>query len=120
MCFRHSFLPNVDETIPDGFEKEVFSYPLKLKPLKIKGVLGTKIKYAPTNLNYDYEKFEFESKSEIEVENYLKSVVKAIEALLSWAENHQPTYLANQIEKNGEAAWIEKLWLAAYAKHAVT
>ena len=120
LCFRHSFLPNIDDVVPDGFEKEVFSYPIKLKPQKIKGILGAKIKYTPSNLNFDYERFEFENKSEIEVKKYLDAVVKSIELLISWAKKHPATFLASQIENNGEAAWIEKLWLAAYAKKAVT
>jgi|GEM_PF-2671653 len=120
LCFRHSFLPNLDEAIPVGFEKEVFSYPIKLRPQKVKGILGTKINYVSSNLNFDYEKFEFENKTDIEVDKYLRTVLEATKILIAWAENNPPSVLAKQIEKNGESAWIEKMWLAAYAEQAVT
>jgi hypothetical protein len=116
LCFRHSFLPNLEEVVPSGFEREVFSYPIKLRPLKVKGILGAKIKYVSSNLNFDYETYEYESKSNIEVEKYLRTVFEATKILIGWAKRNPVSTLAKQIEKNNTGAWIEKEWMAAYAK----
>ena len=115
LCFRHSFLPNLDEEANPGFEREVFSYPIKLKPLAVRAVFGSNIKYRPNNLRYENETFEFVNKTERQVSIYLSKVLKSVQALLSWAQVITPEYLADEIMKCGESAWIEKLWLESYA-----
>lgn len=64
LCFRHTYLPSLSGEVPKGFENEVFSYPLKLKPSKVRSFYGVKIKYEPKNLNYDVERIEFKTKAQ--------------------------------------------------------
>jgi hypothetical protein len=119
LCFRHSFLPNVEEKIPVGYEENVFSYPIKLKPSCIKSQFGAEIKYYPSNLNYDYEHYSFQDKSEQEVVVYLKTVFNSVLLLLDWSKKRPFSYLQKQIKKNGESAWVESLWLNAYSEHTI-
>jgi hypothetical protein len=115
LCFRHSFLPNLDEEVNAGFEREVFAYPIKLKPLAVRTIFGSNIKYRPNNLNYETETFEFRNKTESQITNYLIKVLKSVKALFDWAKSITPEQLAVEINKHGESAWIEKLWLKSYA-----
>ena len=114
LCFRHSFLPNLDEEVNAGFEREVFAYPIKLKPLTLRTIFGGNIKYRPNNLNYETETFEFQNKTESQITNYLIEISRSVKALFSWANLITPEHLAAQINKHGESAWIEKLWLESY------
>ena len=114
LCFRHSFLPNLDEEVNEGFEREVFAYPIKLKPLAVRTIFGSNIKYRPNNLNYETETFEFQNKTESQTKNYLIKVLKSVKMLLGWAKSITPEHFAVEINKHGESAWIEELWLESY------
>jgi hypothetical protein len=115
LCFRHSYLPNLDEEANPGFEREVFAYPIKLRPLAVRTAFRKNIRYRSNNLRYEHETFEFQNKTERQVSNYLLKVLKSVQALLGWAQVITPEYLADEIKKQGESAWIEKLWLKSYA-----
>jgi len=119
LCFRHSFLPNMNGKIPDGYEKEVFSYPIKLKPSKVKGIFGTTIKYNSNNLRYNQEKFNYKNMSQEQTIKYLKKVFEAVVILLNWGRSSPHIELEKQIKSSGESAWIEKIWLSAYAKNHI-
>lgn len=115
LCFRHSFLPNLYEEANPGFEREVFSYPIKLKPMAVRATFGSNIKYRSSNLRYEKEIFEFANKTERQVSSYLAKVLKSVQALLKWAKVVTPELLADEIRRCGESAWIEKVWLESYA-----
>ncbi len=117
LCFRHTFLPNLDEKLNNKSESNVFAYPIKLKPSKVKMMFGNSIKYKANNLQYDYEKFTYENKSDKQIEDYLLNTYKAVIELLKWAKKTNYKVLEKQIFKYGESAWIEKLWLKSYSEH---
>ncbi|MER2495357.1 hypothetical protein ABS858_04580 [Vibrio neptunius] len=114
LCFRHTYLPNLSGEVPDDFENDVFSYPLKLKPSEIRGIWGVKATYEPKNLSYDFERIEFKSKSRAILLKDLERLKKDILAFLKWAKSSNASKLPQQIRQNGEQAWIEGLWLRVY------
>ncbi len=116
LCFRHSFLPNLNKEVPEGFEKEVFAYPFKLKPSDVVGLLSGPIKYKSQNLNYDYERYNFTEQKDKDVTKYLSKVHDAVVKVLNWSKSTEVKKIAQQIQKHNESAWIEKLWLGAYSK----
>lgn len=116
LCFRHSFLPNLDESIPKGFEGEVFAYPLKLVPGKIRNLFGLKIRYLSQNTNYEYGRLIFDGVSNNKVESQLEEVKKDLVAVVEWAKALDLQKFSGEIEDRGSSAWVEKLWLDAYAK----
>ncbi|MBF7073492.1 hypothetical protein ISG33_08805 [Glaciecola sp. MH2013] len=120
ICCRHSFLRNADEIIPEKLEKDVFAYPIKIKPTEVKkGLFGLGIKYTPKNLNFDFEVFTYSNKSEVEVKQYLAKVSKAVDLIKEWFINQPPSKLAFQISTNGTNSWIEKLWIEDYENMAI-
>ena len=110
LCFRHSYLPNLKEQIPEKFESEVFSYPLKLSP---RAALGH-ITYQPKNLNYDHSILKYEDKTEESVIKELETLKECVLALLKWANSCDPIEFAEKIKDKGSNAWIERIWLEAY------
>lgn len=120
LCCRHNFLPNLDEVIPNGFEPEVFAYPLKIRPSEVKkGLFGINIRNKPQNLNYDYEVFEYKNKSKVQVSLYLNRLLEKILLVKNWFIELPACKLADQISKQTESAWVEKLWVEAYGKNAI-
>ncbi len=107
LCFRHSFLPNLNEVVVSGFEPEVFAYPIKLEPLKVKRLFGIRIRYQSRNRNYDYERFCFADKTEKQVIRYLDQVRNAVETVLGRGRRVSPEQLAEEIRKYEESAWVE-------------
>ena len=114
LCFRHSFLSTLYEESNFGFESEVFSYPVKLKPLDVKHSLRRSIKYRPTNSRLKGEEFVFDDKSEKQVLKYLSRVLKSVNTVHGWAQRIEPDQLSSEIKKFGESAWIENRWLDSY------
>lgn len=120
LCCRHTYLRNLNKELSQGFENDVFSYPIKLKPNSLRnGLLGLNIKYSPQNLNFEYEVYEFANKSEKEVHNYCEQTVKNILKIKKWFEELRPSKLASQISQNGTDAWIERLWIEDYKSAAI-
>ena len=114
LCFRHSFLSTLYEDSNFGFEPEVFSYPIKLKPLDVKYSLRRRIKYRPISSRFEGEEFVFDDKSENQVLKYLSRVLGSVNTVHDWAQRVAPDQLANEIQKFGESTWIEKRWLDSY------
>jgi len=120
LCFRHTFLPNLNDYVPTKFESEVFSYPIKLKPSSLAKNEEFSLRYCPQNLNYRYESFDFLIASDEEVEHYLQDVNRSIRKLLDWCSESRVKWLENQIKKNGENAWVERMWLESYELYMST
>ncbi|WDP90233.1 MAG: hypothetical protein HUN04_11210 [Desulfobacter sp.] len=114
LCFRHSYLPNLNEKIPTKFEPEVFSYPFKFKPSFITTAKPKKWIYKCQNLNYDYERYDFSNVSDNKANTYLTEICDAIVNFLKWAKKIEPKAIVSQIKQNGEMAWIERAWMDAY------
>ena len=115
LCFRHSFLPTLYEDSNFGFESEVFSYPIELRPLDVRFLFQRSIKYRATNSRYNGEEFVFVGKTEKQVLKYLSRVLRSVNTVHSWAQKITPDQLASEIHNIGESAWIEKRWLDSYA-----
>ena len=118
LCFRHVFLPNVDKSVPVGFEREVFAYPFKFKPTTLSSLRERKWAYSAQNLSYGYDSIYFQQLRESEVEKDLGELFSFIsQRFLPWARRLTPEEAAEQIRKLGEVAWCEKLWLDAYNQY---
>jgi hypothetical protein len=114
LCFRHSILRDRSETIPTGFPKEVFDYPYKLKPLEDgRG----KLIYRPQNMNYQYERLHWGHADEDSVLQKLDRIADHIEVhFLPWAMTIPMAQAKSEIERHGENAWCERMWVEDYAE----
>lgn len=114
-CFRHQFLRNLREENPKKFEKEVFAYPIKLEPSRISSIGKEGWCYTPTNLRYPNERIDFSTRRENVVLAELKCLRQdLIEAAEFLPEALTPEMMQNQIQENGEDAWVERIWVEDY------
>ena len=119
LCFRHTFLPNLDMKVPESFESQAFSYPIKIDPDNIDIFLNKKEKYQPQNLRYEQGRYDYQDKPDHQIFTELNRLKNDIISFWEWSKSISPVYLKNEILSNGEAAWIEKLWLQAYESKIV-
>jgi len=113
LCFRHSFLRDMRETIPAGAPKEVFAYPYKFRPLED---ARRDLAYRPQNLAYDYEQLYWENADEHSLRQKLDRIAAHIEdRFLPWAEKLSLESAMSEIERHGENAWCERMWIEDYA-----
>ena len=54
-CFRHNFLRDLNEVVPNAVSTEVFSYPFKFLPLSASAIQ----EYRPMNLKFDTESIDY-------------------------------------------------------------
>ncbi|CAA6697042.1 MULTISPECIES: hypothetical protein [unclassified Lentimonas] len=114
-CFRHTFLRNLKEEVPQKFEKEVFAYPVKSEPSRISTIGKADWHYTPRNLNYPREHIDFSKKQKNRIVTELQKLHDDLVIALNTLPNTlTPELLSQMIIQNGEAAWIEKMWLEDY------
>jgi hypothetical protein len=111
---RKVWLRTRDERVPEGFVREPFDFPFKLRPLLLQK--RRDFRYRPQNLNYVYDTLEFVTDgpggSSTEVREEVREVHSAIaERVVPWASSLPVKALLNGLKKNGEGAWIERLWI---------
>lgn len=113
-CFRHTFLPNLDGKIISNFEKEVFAYPIKIKPSEIFVFLNKPFRYQSQNLSYEYDTINYAELNAKSVVEMFDGILKGVSSYLNWAAEQPIEMFCDSIEKDGEGAWIEKIWIEAY------
>lgn len=117
-CLRHSFLRNLDEKSLKGFEREPFAYPIKCVPSKIANICDKDWMYSPQNLKFPRERFHYFSLNKKQVVNDLVNLqidlARATELL---PFKFTTEFLEDQIQKLGEDAWIENVWLEDYRNY---
>jgi len=113
LCFRDKRMPTLYEKLPDGLEHEVFSYPIKVNPSDVSSLINKPLRYKSQNLTFDNEIFEYTNAEESEVVDYLEGVVHSVKTLTAWAKCISPQDLVEVIQRDGESAWIENLWVNA-------
>ncbi|GJM08358.1 MAG: hypothetical protein DHS20C11_06340 [Lysobacteraceae bacterium] len=116
LCFRHTYLPTLNSgDVLEGFEPEVFSYPIKARPSGRGSWAVSSFKYRPQNARYDWEKFCYSSLGEVAVAKYLRKVLRRTNSLVAWSrEPGLVVKLVSQISRFGDGAWMEQQWLKAY------
>ncbi|KZM45961.1 hypothetical protein OA92_01875 [Marinomonas sp. SBI22] len=119
LCFRHTFLPNLDMKVPGSFESQAFSYPIKIDPDSVGTFLNKEDKYYPQNLRYEKGRYDYQDKPDHQIFSELKKLKNDIISFWEWSKSITPVYLKDEILSNGEAAWIEKFWLQAYESKLV-
>ena len=98
--------------IPATVPSDVFDYPYKFKPLED---AEKALVYRPQNLRYDYERFQWENAKESIVVQKLDRIASFVEdSFLPWAQIMPLVKARSEIEKNGEDAWCERLWIEDY------
>ncbi len=117
LCFRHTYLPNLNEKISKGLEKEVFSYPFKFKPRDVVKDKASTLRYVSQNLNYDYERFDYSRSTETDVLQYLEGVKQAMLTVIEWAQMTSVSELEEQIKSSKEMGWLEGIWIKSYGEH---
>lgn len=112
-CFRHSFLRDLNESIPYPISTEVFAYPFKFSPLASSAIP----EYTPQNLSFETESIGY-SGSISEVQGQLITLrTQMIHNHLPSAKHFTPERALDQIRRNGEKAWIESVWISDYERH---
>ena len=114
LCVRKTWLRTRDEVVPDGFVREPFDHPYKLRPSVIErgSILRSPFRYAPQNLNYDYDQLEFASGGATEVGDELDQLrLLVAEQVVPWASTLTARSLLKALRGRGQNAWIERLWM---------
>jgi hypothetical protein len=115
LCFRHSILRDRSETVPIGFPDEVFDYPYKFKPLEDGRERPI---YRPQNLNYQYERLHWDNADDESVIEKLNRISEHVEVhFLPWAKAIPLAQAKSEIERHGENAWCERMWIEDYSEH---
>ncbi len=115
LCFRHSFLRSCKDAQQLSGIGEVFDYPFKFCPEALAKTQSTAWRYAPRNLNYDYETFDYAAQSSTSVTNRLAALAEFVKsAFIPWTISMTPIRVRDEIARNGQRAWIEKIWLEDY------
>lgn len=118
LCFRHSFLRDMNEKIPTAPPSNVFSYPYKLKPFED---ADKNLTYRPQNLNFDYELFRWDGAGEAVIGQKLARIAEFIgDRFLPWAEALTPETAKSELSQYGEGAWCERMWVEDYSARLVT
>ena len=115
-AFRHNFLRDLNERIPNPITTEVFAYPFKFLPLEVSAIP----EYTPMNLSFEKEVIGF-GDSPSDVERHLVSLrTQMIHNHLPSAKKLSPERALDQIRRSGEDAWIESIWIEDYERHLET
>ena len=115
LCFRHSILRDRSEKVPTRFPDEVFDYPYKFRPLEDGREQPI---YRPQNLNYQYELLHWENVKEDTVSAKLDRITEHVEVhFLPWARTISLAQAKSEIERHGENAWCERMWIEDYSEH---
>jgi hypothetical protein len=115
LCFRHTFLRATrDLRILTGVG-DVFDYPFKFGPERLMTIPKTMWFYVPRNLHYDHEDFAPQEQSQAKVSQRLVKLADfLVSEFIPWTRKMTPERVEKEILKNGEQAWIEKVWLEDY------
>ena len=119
LCFRHSFLRGMDETMPASVSRSPFDYPYKLRPSlivqRVRARVSPLAEYSPHNLNFDYDRYPFESRTSEQVDEWIDALAVTIaDHFMPWVSACTPAKAASEIIARGEDAWCERLWLSDY------
>jgi hypothetical protein len=112
-CFRHNFLRELNEQIPNPVSTEVFAYPFKFLPLETSAIP----EYHPMNLSFETESIDFSGSASNVAERLVSLRVQMIHNHLPSAKLRTPELALEQIRRDGENAWIERLWIEDYERH---
>ena len=114
LCVRKTWLRTREQVVPDGFVREVFDHPYKLRPSRLgrTSILRSPFRYVPQNLHYEHDQLEFASGDATEVGEELDQLrLDVAERVVPWASALSARSLLRTLRWRGQNAWIERLWM---------
>ncbi|MEO1731391.1 MAG: hypothetical protein AAFR64_11700 [Pseudomonadota bacterium] len=115
LCFRHSFLRDLEGYVTTTTPLNIFDYPYKFRPLKDRHL---PLAYRPQNLNYEYERIRWEGVDKSVVLSALDRLSTNIkDHFFPWSQSISAKEAMSEIEKRGENAWCEGKWIEDYVSH---
>ena len=110
VCFRHTFLSDVNSELPVPFPLEPTSYPVKLAPNELNALSIDTWKYRSDLLQYPKGYLS-------SPEDAAQFVQDVTNNLLPWSESLTPKVLMDEIVCNGQDGYVERLWIDDYKKY---
>lgn len=115
LCFRHNFLRDVWETVPDSMTilDQVSSYPFRIKPSELSATLAINWRYH-FKLNPDeYDQVEYG-----QMTNAADCLDQMADRVcthgLAWAAKITPETGLRQIMEDNSGTFIDRVWIADY------
>lgn len=110
LCFRHSFLRDLSETVPSSHPTGIHEYPFRTHPTDA----------AITEWSY---RFELNPSTFVEIEygklsdasSLLREIGECVATKgIEWGDSFTPTRALELLKTQGSDAWCEKLWIKDY------
>jgi hypothetical protein len=118
LCFRHSFLRDRSERVLSVPASEPFDYPYKFDVSALPSLPVLSWRYSPRNLNYPISRFAWQGRVQSDVEERLKALSDFLSGtFVPWSLSMTPQRVLAQIERYGENAWCERLWIEDYRRY---
>jgi len=112
VCFRHNFLRDVWEKVPNNIPKERSSFPFRVKP----SLLSEKWSYRFVLNPDESDRFEYGKLNSLE--NSLMSVAENVKNNFSkWMLQFSPQNSLRLIQQHGSNSFIEQLWTQDYERY---
>jgi hypothetical protein len=113
LCFRHVFLRDLDEVVPQSHPKNGHAYPFKVRPSDLEGILISEWRYQFELNPTCYDEIEYGGTKN--VEPILRKMGELIATKgIEWANSFTAGRAMHLLEHCGSNAWCERLWINDY------
>jgi hypothetical protein len=114
VCVRHSFLRTLDKVPPKRFLTEPNEYPFKFRVSELSQEMHRGWRYSPCNLgHWKYDTIRFGDLTDATPP--LDDIRYRITSYgIAWMDRLTPAEALNQLKRNGEEAYCEKIWIEDY------
>lgn len=115
LCFRHTFLRDLDEAVPVSHPKNGHAYPFRIQPSSLTS-LSVIDRFYQFKLNADSKDYdEIEYGNLRDAKPRLQRIGDSVAAKgLEWATIFSEDFALGLLTKYGADAWCEKLWIQDY------
>ena len=107
ICFRHTFLRDLESEIPDPFPLNAHNFPVKLSPDELQFLSIDSWQYRSDLLRYPFGYLS----SQKQASQFVHLVATC---LLPWSEALTASKLHEEILQHGQDGYIERIWLDDY------
>ena len=113
LCFRHTFLRDLDEVVPASHPKDGHAYPFKIKPSELVRRPVSRWSYRFELNPEDYDEVWY---GQMHDATPLLREMGAVVATkgVDWANTFTVERALELLENSGSNAWCERLWIDDY------